>query len=157
MSEPPLQSNHRIVLFNLPLVVDLILIPFFGIHIAESIKLIFSCSKRNLLKSMFNDRNKPLYRLCEEIALERIGEADYKGFVNNFAKEKWGTVLTESDFEMLMSCTGRHPYYFNALLRGFFAQGKNKELTSKDFLGEVKLAGSSVVRGLEDLMEEDFI
>lgn len=173
-------------------------------HVAQETQkfaLIFSGSKRNLLKSMFNDRNKPLYRLCEEIALERIDEKDYKGFVNKFAKEKWGRDLTENDFEMLIHCTERHPYYFNALLRGIFAQddlptaadikhlwldladrkrndllsetkpltvthrklliaiaqGKNKELTSKEFLNEIKLAGSSVVRGLEDLLNEDFI
>ena len=155
--------------------------------------LIFSGSKRNLLKSMFNDRKKPLYRLYEEISLERIREEDYKRFVDKFAKEKWGKDLTEDDFKMLINCTERYPYYFNALLRSVFAQdklpaaanievfwldfaerkrndllsetksltvthrkllvsiaqGKNKELTSKDFLNEIKPAGSNLTSGIE--------
>jgi DNA-binding MarR family transcriptional regulator len=37
------------------------------------------------------------------------------------------------------------------------ANGKNTELTSKEFLSESKLASSSVVRGLDDLLGEDFI
>lgn len=173
-------------------------------HVAQEtqkLAFIFSGSKRNLLKSMFNDRNKPLYRLCDEIALERIGEEDYKAFVNRFAQQKWGQALTDEDLEALVSTTERHPYYFNALLRNVFAaeerptaariqelwldlaekkrndllaetksltvthrklliaiaQGKNRGLSSKEFLSESKLAGSSVLRGLEDLLNEDFI
>ena len=173
-------------------------------HVAQETKnfsIIFSGSKRNLLKSMFNDRNKPLYRLCDEIVLERIGASDYLGFINKFAEEKWGTPLTSEVFDELIYCTERHPYYFNALLRAVFmeadfptkesikrlwldlaekkrndllsetkaltithrkllvaiANGVNKELSGKAFLNESKLASASVIRGLEELTEEDFI
>ena len=37
------------------------------------------------------------------------------------------------------------------------ANGKNRELTSKDFLSEIKLASSSIVRALDKLLEEDYI
>lgn len=173
-------------------------------HVAqetENFALIFSGSKRNLLKSMFNDRNKPLYRLCDEITLERINEKDYFEFVNQFAKKKWRQPITPETFYHIIECTEQHPYYFNALLRSIFlldtlpdqksiahswlqlaekkrndlfhetdilgitqkklliaiANGFNQELTSKNFLNEYKLASSSVIRGLEELIDEDYI
>lgn len=173
-------------------------------HVAQETQcfaIIFSGSKRHLLKSMFNDRNKPLYRLCDEIALERIGHKDYFDFVNKFAKNKWGKFLSIETFNSLVECTEQHPYYLNALLRSVFllntlpveedvkrlwislaekkradlfhetdilnvtqkklliAISKNihQELTSKDFLSKHKLASSSVINGLKELIEEDFI
>lgn len=173
-------------------------------HVAqetEHFSLIFSGSKRNLLKSMFNDRNKPLYRLCDELVLERIGEEDYKNFVNNFSKKKWRKFFGDDSLQAMVECTERHPYYFNSLLRAVFLEtefpspdkirqlwrelserkrndllsetkdltgthrkllvaisnGRNQKLTSQEFLSEVKIPGSSVLRGIEDLMNEDFI
>jgi len=92
-------------------------------HVAQETQnfaVIFSGSKRNLLKSMFNDRNKPLYRLCDEIILERISATDYLKFINKFAKSKWCKHLSELAFEKIIECTERHPYYVNALLRSIF-------------------------------------
>ncbi len=173
-------------------------------HVAQETQnfaIIFSGSKRNLLKSMFNDRNKPLYRLCDEITLERITEKDYLSFVNHFSQEKWGKLFLPEVFQKIIDCTERHPYYFNALLRTIFsydefptqesvellwsdfadkkrndlmsetknltitqrklliavANGINRELTSKNFLNHHKLASSSVVRGIDELLEDDFI
>ena len=173
-------------------------------HIAQETQhfaIIFSGSKRHLLTSMFNDRNKPLYRLCDEIALERISDNDYCDFVNKFAKKKWNKSLPPEAFQSLIECTEQHPYYFNALLRSVFlsktlptqeeiiqswlnlaekkrndlfhetdvlnitqkklliaiANNSNQELTSKDFLGEHKLASSSVISSLKELVAEDFI
>lgn len=173
-------------------------------HVAQETQnfaIVFSGSKRNLLKSMFNDRNKPLYRLCDEIVLERIGEHDYSNFVNKFSKKKWKKPLLAETFNRIIECTEQHPYYLNALLRTVFlldtlptqenvthlwlqlaekkrddlfhetdvlnvtqkklliaiANGVTQELTSKNFLNEYKLASSSVMRGLEELIEEDFI
>lgn len=173
-------------------------------HVAQetqSFAIIFSGSKRNLLKSMFNDRNKPLYRLCDEITLERITENDYLTFVNHFSLEKWGKLLMPQVFQQIIDCTERHPYYLNALLRSVFAQdefptkesidllwtdfadrkrndllsetknltithrklltaianGINQALTSKKFLNQHKLASSSVIKGIDELLGEDFI
>ncbi len=173
-------------------------------HVAqetEHFSFIFSGSKRNLLKSMFNDRNKPLYRLCDEIILERIGEEDYHKFVDKFSKKKWRKSFGEENFQAIVECTERHPYYFNSLLRSVFLQkefpnqqgikdlwrilserkhndllsetkdltgahrkllvaianGKNQKFTSQEFLGEIKVAGSTVTRAIDELVEEDFI
>lgn len=68
----------------------------------ESFAIIFSGSKRSLLKSMFHDRNKPLYRLCDEIVLDRIGENDYFDFVNKFAKKKWRQPIPPETFHYII-------------------------------------------------------
>jgi uncharacterized protein len=93
-------------------------------HVAQetqSLTLIFSGSRRHLLKSMFNDRNKPLYRLCDEITLERISKSCYTSFINRFAKAKWQKPLSANSIDQLVMCTQRHPYYMNALLKSLFA------------------------------------
>jgi uncharacterized protein len=167
----------------------------------QHFSIIFSGSKRNLLKSMFNNRNKPLYRLCDEIVLERIHGKDYSEFLDQFAQTKWQQTLSIDAFNQILSCTERHPYYFNVLLRILFSQGsvptvkivqqlwddlagkkrndllsetkaltviqkkllisiaggKKRGLTGKDFLSESKLASASVVRALDELLDEDFI
>jgi AAA+ ATPase superfamily predicted ATPase len=108
-------------------------------HIAQETKhfsIIFSGSKRNLLKSIFNDRNKPLYRLCDEIVLQRIEEKDYHGFVQKFSKEKWGAPLHPDIFQRIMDLTERHSYYFNALLRLVFESNTLPTLTLVDNLWE---------------------
>lgn len=92
-------------------------------HVAQETQhfaIIFSGSNRHLLKSMFNDRNKPLYRLCDEIILERINEKEYFDFVNEFAQKKWGNFLSPEIFHTIIDCTEKHPYYVNALLRSIF-------------------------------------
>lgn len=92
-------------------------------HVAQETRqftIIFSGSKRHLLSSIFNDRNKPLYRLCDEMFLERIHDEDYMNFVNSFAKKKWKKALLPETFAEIVQCTERHPYYMNALLRSIF-------------------------------------
>ena len=87
---------------------------------AQHFSLIFSGSQRHLLKSMFNDRNKPLYRLCDEILLERIAEQDYVAFINRFAKKKWQQPMPTECITTLLTKTECHPYYTNALLKRVF-------------------------------------
>ena len=87
---------------------------------AQRFSIIFSGSQQTLLKSMFNSKNKPLYRLCDEITLSRIEEKDYEIFVNQFAQKKWNQKIQKAVFESLVQLTHLHPYYFNALLREAF-------------------------------------
>lgn len=59
-------------------------------HIAQSSKnimFIFSGSNRHLLNSMFDDKNKPLYKLCDRIILDRISRKDYLPFIQEKAKK----------------------------------------------------------------------
>ena len=69
---------------------------------------------------MFNDRNKPLYRLCEEIHLQRISESHYLHFLNTFFLEKWNKKVSMNVLNRLLELTQCHPYYVNAMLRQVF-------------------------------------
>lgn len=173
-------------------------------HVAqetENFTLIFSGSHRHLLSSMFNNKNKPLYRLCDEIQLNRISEADYLPFLKKFSLSQWEETLNEPVMNAILNYSERHPYYFNAICEKLFmketlptvpdvdaiwqhllitkkkdvltetkelnithkkllvaiSHGINKELTGQQFLSQAELPGSTVVRALEYLEDNDFI
>lgn len=173
-------------------------------HVAQETKnlsLIFSGSHRHLLSSMFNDRSKPLYRLCDEIQLQRIERQEYFMFMQKFAQKKWGESVAEAVINKIIEHSECHSYYLNVLCEQVFnlrripkeedidkawaniilakkadllaetkglsiackkllvaiAHGLNYELSGKKFLAKAELAGTTVVRGLEYLEENDFI
>jgi AAA+ ATPase superfamily predicted ATPase len=87
-------------------------------HIAQSTKqlsFIFSGSNRHLLNSMFNDRNRPFYKLCERIVLDRINELEYTKYLNMAARETWGCKLSSDIIEAIFFYSARHSYYVNLL------------------------------------------
>ena len=86
----------------------------------KQLSVIFSGSHRRLLKSMFNDRNKPLYRLCDEITLARISEKDYLPFIKNLSVQEWGKPLSDEVITRVLNLTERHPYYVNAVCDKLF-------------------------------------
>lgn len=77
--------------------------------------IIFSGSIRSLLLSMFEDENRPLYKLCRKIKLERISANDYEIHLQKIAVKTWGKPLTASTFQAIMQHSNRHPYYVNYL------------------------------------------
>jgi uncharacterized protein len=79
------------------------------------LSLIFSGSVRSLLLSMFEDENRPLYKLCRKIKLDRIEASDYEKHIQKIAVDTWGMKLDESVFYKIMELTNRHPYYVNYL------------------------------------------
>lgn len=96
-------------------------------HVAQETKnftIIFSGSQRHLLQSMFNDANKPLYRICDEIHLNRINEKDYIHFINRFSQERWGQPLTAEVIHQIFNYSESHPYYFNAICEKLFQKEK---------------------------------
>lgn len=87
-------------------------------HVAQETKyllLIFSGSNRHLLTYMFDDKSRPLYLLCERIALDRIQENHYVDFINKIAQKTWRRNFSEELFVAIFTLTERHPYYINAL------------------------------------------
>ena len=87
-------------------------------HIAQESKhivFIFSGSHRNLLSAMFDDRTKPLYKLCDRITLDRISQTDYLPFIQEKFKRKWKSPISENVIESILTITERHPYYVNVL------------------------------------------
>lgn len=91
---------------------------------SKNFTIIFSGSHRHLLQSMFNNKNQPLYRLCDEIHLERISEQDYISFIDKFALEKWGETLTQNTVQQILTNSESHPYYFNAICEKLFHKSK---------------------------------
>lgn len=87
-------------------------------HVAQQTKhlaFVFSGSSRHLLSKMFYDRSRPLYKLCDKIILERIGEQDYVKHLNGFARAKWGIDLGGEALQTIFELTELHPYYINNL------------------------------------------
>jgi AAA+ ATPase superfamily predicted ATPase len=87
-------------------------------HIAQSSKnimFVFSGSNRHLLNSMFDDKNKPLYKLCDRMILDRISQKDYLPFIQKKAEKKWGKPVSEDVVEIILSTAELHPYYVNVL------------------------------------------
>ncbi len=87
-------------------------------HIAQKSKnliFIFSGSNRHLLGKMFDERHRPLYKLCDRLTLDRIAINDYIPFIQKQAKQVWNKTLELDAIEAIFECTKRHPYYINAL------------------------------------------
>lgn len=87
-------------------------------HIAQgskNIMFIFSGSNRHLLSRMFDDKNKPFYKLCDRIILDRISKDDYIPFIQDKAKKQWGNMLSKEVIEQILDTTVNHPYYVNVL------------------------------------------
>jgi len=84
-------------------------------QLTKSISFIFSGSNRHLLNQLFNDRNRPFYKLCEKITLERISESAYEKHIQKAAKNTWKVTLSDRFLECLFNYSERHPYYLNLL------------------------------------------
>lgn len=87
-------------------------------HVAQetrNIVFMFSGSNRHLLSHMFNDSNRPFYKLCHEIHLQRISTEDYTKYLNNVSKKAWGEILSADVLTKIFNCTEQHPYYVNVL------------------------------------------
>jgi uncharacterized protein len=84
-------------------------------QLTQSIAFIFSGSNRHLLNKLFDDRNRPLYKLCERIMLERIMEQSYAKHLQKVAHKTWQVELPQRVLDYLFQCTECHPYYMNLL------------------------------------------
>lgn len=82
---------------------------------ATNISYVFAGSQRHLLAEMFENPDRPLYRHCQKMALERIDATDYAKFLRNAAKARWGKTLAPAVITRVLELSFRHPYYVNAL------------------------------------------
>ena len=67
-----------------------------------------------MLQAMFSDSQRPLYRLCRVIELERIHASDYAIFIQKKEK-RWKIKLEESVVQRVCDLTECHAFYMNAL------------------------------------------
>ncbi len=82
---------------------------------AKALHYVFSGSHRHLIESMFNDKNKPFYNLCDQMTLKRIEEEHYVKYINHAAKLTWGEHLSTKSLEAIFNIAKYHPYYTNKL------------------------------------------
>lgn len=91
----------------------------------KCLSLIFSGSVRSLLLSMFEDENRPLYKLCRKIKIERISATAYEKHLQKIAIKTWGKKLDIEVFNKIMELSNRHPYYVNYLSDSIWEICKN--------------------------------
>jgi hypothetical protein len=84
-------------------------------QLTKSISFIFSGSNRHLLNKLFEDRNRPFYKLCERITLDRIDASHYEKHIQNAALKTWNLTLSDKILERIFRHTERHSYYVNLL------------------------------------------
>jgi uncharacterized protein len=87
-------------------------------HVAQKTKyltLIFSGSNRKLLKTMFEDETRPLYKLCWQINVKRISAEHYQSHIQKAAQLTWNKNLSEEVINKIILLTERHPFYMNKL------------------------------------------
>lgn len=86
--------------------------------------IVFAGSFRGLLKSMFEDKNKPLYKLCRKLYLKRLEAEHYLHHLNEAAELTWRKKLQDAVFQKIMTLSERHPYYVNYLCDIVWSQNK---------------------------------
>jgi len=82
---------------------------------SENISYVFSGSNRQLLKQMFGDKGRPLYRLCQIIDIERMEEKAYVDRLHHLSKLKWEKPLADHTMQRIFENTALHPFYMNVL------------------------------------------
>lgn len=92
-------------------------------HVAQKtqyLTFIFSGSNRRLLKNMFEDKARPLYKLCWQMNLQRIAYEHYHAHMQKAAEIAWHKKLDEKVIVEVLSVTECHPFYVNKLCDRLF-------------------------------------
>ncbi|MHB1948216.1 MAG: AAA family ATPase [Gammaproteobacteria bacterium] len=84
---------------------------------SQNISYVFSGSNRQLLRQMFGDQGRPLYRLCQTITIERMDKEIYIYHLQHLAQLKWKKKISLSSeiIEQIFTYTELHPFYMNVL------------------------------------------
>ncbi|MCY4212413.1 MAG: hypothetical protein OXF68_02180 [Gammaproteobacteria bacterium] len=82
---------------------------------ARNVTYVFAGSRKHLLASMFEDEDRPLYRLCRKMTLKRISAEDYRDFLRRAGRTRWRRQVPAEAIDGVLALTHRHPHYVNAL------------------------------------------
>ena len=82
---------------------------------AGNITYVFAGSQKHLLASMFENEDRPLYRLCRKMTLGRIAAEDYLSFLKGASRSRWSRRIPAAAIDRILALTDRHPHYMNAL------------------------------------------
>lgn len=84
-------------------------------QITDYVTFIISGSHHHMLSKMFEDSNKPFYKLLDRIDLHRISEKDYSLFIQKLAEDRWNSKLPNEVINEVLLLTECHAYYVNRL------------------------------------------
>ena len=90
---------------------------------AKHITYLFAGSQKHLLQDMFENEDRPLYRLCRKVSLGRISAEDYHSFLADAGKARWRKLIPAERITKILEITSRHPYYVNALCSKLWERG----------------------------------
>lgn len=82
---------------------------------SENVSYVFSGSNRHLLKQMFGDQSRPLYRLCQTINIDRMTKEVYQDHLQQLAHINWKKSLSDDVLKRIFWHTELHPFYMNVL------------------------------------------
>ena len=84
---------------------------------ARNVTYLFAGSRRHLLASMFEDEERPLYRLCRKMTLDRIAAADYRTFLRQAGEARWRSPTQDAAIDRILAATGPSPLLRQCPLR----------------------------------------
>jgi AAA+ ATPase superfamily predicted ATPase len=99
---------------------------------SKNISYCFSGSSRHLLKNMFGDSGRPLYRLCQMMEIERIHHSHYKPHLQKLSQARWGEIISDSVINKIIEITEDHPFYINVLCQNLWLEGSIPNLEKVD-------------------------
>lgn len=92
----------------------------------DKVSYCFMGSKRHLMDELFQDKNKPLYKIAKAIPLGKIPSERFKAFIHSRFKSV--DMRIESGLiDEILNVTGCHPYYTQQLCHEIFNTSFSKE------------------------------
>ena len=82
---------------------------------AKCVTYIFAGSQKHLLAPMYEDANRPLYKLCWKMTLQRLRAEDYEAFLLRAGHRRWRRKVPAAALQRIPTFINRHPYSLNAL------------------------------------------
>lgn len=117
----------------------------------KNLAIIFCGSNPHLLKTMFEDERRPLYKLCRKLVLDRISLEHYRAHLNKASHSMWEEFLAEDVFQKIMAYSERHPYYVNYICDEIWS-----ECTIAPTLADVDAAWVMVIEEEKSDLLKDF-
>lgn len=125
-------------------------------QLTRTVSFIFSGSNRHLLNELFEDRNRPFYKLCERITLDRIAADKYSPHIQQASKKRWGSALEDNVLALIFKHSKRHPYYLNLLCsRAFILDIKPTEKAIDELWSQYIMEERSNVASELDLLSKN--
>jgi hypothetical protein len=122
---------------------------------SKHISFVFSGSNRKLLKKLFDDSSRPLWKICKRINLDRISKDHYVKFLNLASKQTWKKELSVSALDEILDSTECHPYYVNYLCSELWRQTAPPQEPDVEqvWMEMCRIEGSAIAEALAALRE----